>query len=252
MARIAIVTGATGGIGKKFVEQICLMEDIDEVWSVGRNKDKLAKLKADNAKAVIVEADLSDDGVSVIENLIKENSPDIRMLVNNAGTGYIGALDKMSKEEIARICRVNCSAPSELIAIALPFMREGAKIINVSSASSFQPNPYLTMYSASKVYLRNFSRALNVELKQRDITVTCICPGWVDTGMLPKTKNGKEIKYSGMISADKVVTKALKDCLRGKDMSVPGFFANYFRFYSKITPTNLVMRQWVAGIRKYL
>lgn len=252
MARIAIVTGATGGIGKKFVEQICLMEDIDEVWSVGRNKDKLAKLKADNAKAVIVEADLSSDGVSIIENKINDKKPDIRMLVNNAGTGYIGALDKMSKEEIARICRVNCSAPSELIAIALPFMREGAKIINVSSASSFQPNPYLTMYSASKVYLRNFSRALNVELKQRDITVTCICPGWVDTGMLPKTKNGKEIKYSGMISADKVVTKALKDCLRGKDMSVPGFFANYFRFYSKITPTNLVMRQWVAGIRKYL
>ena len=252
MARIAIVTGATGGIGKKFVEQICLMEDIDEVWSVGRNKDKLAKLKADNAKAVIVEADLSDDGVSVIENLIKETSPDIRMLVNNAGVGYIGPFDNMDKEEISKMCRINCFAPSELIAIALPFMNEGARIINISSASSFQPNPYLTMYSAGKVYLRNFSRALSVELKPRKITVTCVCPGWVDTGMLPRTKDGKEIKYTGMIKADKVVSKALKDSSRGKDMSVPGFFANYFRFYSKITPTNLVMRQWVAGIRKYL
>ena len=252
MSRIAIVTGATGGIGKRYVEEICRMENIDEVWSVGRNSDKLAKLKSENEKVVTVEADLSSDGVSIIENLIKENTPDIRMLVNNAGVGYIGPFNKMEKEDISKICRVNCTAPSELIAISLPFMREGARILNVSSASSFQPNPYLSMYSASKVYLRNFSRALSVELKPKGIAVTCVCPGWVDTGMLPKTKDGKEIKYTGMISADKVVFKSLKDSSRGKNMSVPGFFANYFRFYSKITPTNLVMRQWVAGIRKYL
>ena len=252
MKRIAIVTGATGGIGGIFVKKICAMDDIDEVWAVGRNKDKLDALCAVSQKVVPVTADLGSDGTDVISRLISERAPDIRILVNNAGTGYMGPFEKMEKGQVRDICRLNCSVPSELISISLPYMHEGARILNISSASSFQPNPYLAMYSASKVYLKNFSRALNVELKSRKITATAVCPGWVDTGMLPRTKDGKEIKYAGMIDPEIVVVKALKDSAKGKDMSVPGVFAKYFRFYSKITPTNIVMNQWSRSIRKYV
>ena len=252
MKRIAIVTGATGGIGGIFVKKICAMDDIDEVWAVGRNKDKLDALCAVSQKVVPVTADLGSDGTDVISRLISERAPDIRILVNNAGTGYMGPFEKMEKGQVRDICRLNCSVPSELISVTLPYMHEGAKILNISSASSFQPNPYLAMYSASKVYLKNFSRALNVELKSRKITATAVCPGWVDTGMLPRTKDGKEIKYAGMIDPETVVNKALKDSAKGKDMSVPGAFAKYFRFYSKITPTNIVMSQWSRSIRKYV
>ncbi len=108
------------------------------------------------------------------------------------------------------------------------------------------------MYSASKVFLKNLSRALSVELKPRGITVTAVCPGWVDTGMLPKEKNGRSIRYVGMVKPNVVVKKALRDSSRGKDISVPGLFAKYFRFYSKITPTRLVMKQWVSIIKKYM
>ncbi len=252
MKRIAIVTGATGGIGGIFVKKICAMDDIDDVWAVGRNKDKLYSLCAVSQKVVPVTADLATDGTDVISRLISERAPDIRILVNNAGTGYMGPFEKMEKDQVRDICRLNCSVPSELISVTLPYMHEGARILNISSASSFQPNPYLAMYSASKVYLKNFSRALNVELKSRKITATAVCPGWVDTGMLPRTKDGKEIKYAGMIDPETVVVKALKDSAKGKDMSVPGAFAKYFRFYSKITPTNIVMSQWSRSIRKYL
>lgn len=252
MKRIAIVTGATGGIGGIFVKKICAMDDIDEVWAVGRNKDKLDALCAVSQKVVPVIADLASDGADVISRLISEKSPDIRILVNNAGTGYMGPFEKMEKGQVRDICRLNCSVPSELISVTLPYMHEGAKILNISSASSFQPNPYLAMYSASKVYLKNFSRAINVELKSRKITATAVCPGWVDTGMLPRTKDGKEIKYAGMIDPETVVNKALKDSAKGKDMSVPGAFAKYFRFYSKIMPTNIVMNQWSRSIRKYV
>ena len=252
MKRIAIVTGATGGIGGIFVKKICAMDDIDEVWAVGRNKDKLDALCAVSQKVVPVTADLASDGADVISRLISERSPDIRILVNNAGTGYMGHFEKMEKGQVRDICRLNCSVPSELISISLPYMHEGARILNISSASSFQPNPYLAMYSASKVYLKNFSRALNVELKSTKITATSVCPSWVDTGMLPRTKDGKEIKYAGMIDPETVVNKALKDSAKGKDMSVPGAFAKCFRFYSKITPTNIVMSQWSRSIRKYL
>ena len=252
MKRIAIVTGATGGIGGIFVKKICAMDDIDEVWAVGRNKDKLDSLCTVSQKVVPVIADLASDGADVISRLISEKSHDIRILVNNAGTGYMGPFEKMGKGQVRDICRLNCSVPSELISVTLPYMHEGARILNISSASSFQPNPYLSMYSASKVYLKNFSRAINVELKSRKITATAVCPGWVDTGMLPRTKDGKEIKYAGMIDPEIVVVKALKDSAKGKDMSVPGAFAKYFRFYSKITPTNIVMSQWSRSIRKYV
>ena len=252
MKRIAIVTGATGGIGGIFVKKICAMDDIDEVWAVGRNKDKLDSLCAVSQKVVPVIADLASDGADVISCLISERAPDIRILVNNAGTGYMGPFEKMEKDKVRDICRLNCSVPSELISVTLPYMHEGARILNISSASSFQPNPYLAMYSASKVYLKNFSRAINVELKSRKITATAVCPGWVDTGMLPRTKDGKEIKYAGMIDPETVVNKALKDSAKGKDMSVPGAFAKYFRFYSKITPANIVMSQWSRSIRKYV
>ena len=252
MKKIAIVTGATGGIGTVFVRQICLLDDIDEVWAVGRNKDKLESLRQENQKVVTIETDLGSDGVTVIQDLMTAQTPDIRMLVNNAGTGHMGLFEKMETDQVRSLCKVNCSVPAELISVAIPYMREGARILNISSASSFQPNPYLAMYSASKVYLKNLSRALNVELKPRKITATAVCPGWVDTGMLPRSKDGKEIKYAGMIDPETVVKKALRDSARGKDMSVPGFFAGYFRVYSKITPTKIVMYQWSRIIRKYL
>ncbi len=110
-------------------------------------------------------------------------------------------------EDINDFCKINCRVPSMLMSIALPYMRAGARILNIASASSFQPNPYLSMYSASKVFLKNLSRALSVELKPRGITVTAVCPGWVDTGMLPREKNGRPIRYIGMVKPDVVVKK---------------------------------------------
>ena len=108
------------------------------------------------------------------------------------------------------------------------------------------------MKELSKVFLKNLSRALSIELKPRGITVTAVCPGWVDTGMLPKEKNGRPVKYFGMVKPQVVVKKALRDSSHGKDLSTPGFFAGYLRFYSKITPTKLVMKQWTSITKKYL
>ncbi|MCR4642702.1 MAG: SDR family NAD(P)-dependent oxidoreductase [Lachnospiraceae bacterium] len=252
MRKIAIITGATGGLGQEFVRQICSENEAEEIWAVGRNREKLDTLKAFDARVQVIEADLAADGMDILRRKLKENAPEVRLLINNAGVGYMGPFKKMSTEQVESICRLNCSVPSELIADVLPYMHEGAAIINISSASSFQPNPYLAVYSASKVYLRNLSRALSVELKPRKISVTCVCPGWVDTGMLPRKKDGKKIRYTGMIRAERVVKKALRDSAKKRDMSVPGWFARYFRFYSKITPTKLVMKQWTYAIRKYI
>ena len=252
MARVAIITGATGGLGMEFTRVINSYDDIDEIWAVGRNNDKLNSMKEMYDKVVSVRADFSDNGMEILSRKIEEEKPDIRLLINNAGVGYLGPYENMEPKRVKEFCNINCTVPAEIIAASLPYMQERAGILNISSASSFQPNPYLALYSASKVFVKNLSRALNVELKSRKIIVTAVCPGWVDTDMLPREKDGKKIKYTGMISVEKVVEKALKDYKKGKDMSTPGFFAKYFRFYSKVVPTRIVMKQWTAVIRKYL
>ena len=255
MAKIALVTGATGGIGGEFVHEICsnpAYTEIDEIWAIGRNAEKLASLRSASTKVVSVEADLSTDGIDVLGRKLRESAPDIRLLVNNAGTAYMGLFEKMGKEQVECMCRTNCDAIAALIALSLPYMREGAAIVNVSSAASFQPNPYLTLYSASKVFVRQLSRALAVELKGRGIHVTCVCPGWVDTGMLPREKDGRKIHYPGMTSASKVARKALSDSRKGKTMSVPSLFAKFCHIYGKIMPAGLVMRQWTRMTARYV
>ena len=252
MAKIAIITGATGGLGREFTRVISSYDHIDEVWAVGRNVDKLNKLKASWGKVIPICADLSGDGLDIITQKIEKEKPNIKYLINNAGIGYLGKYEDMEIEKVKSFCDINCTVPTALISAVLPYMNKGAGILNISSASSFQPNPYLALYSASKVFIKNISRALSVELKPRGINVTAVCPGWVDTDMLPKEKDGKKIKYTGMISSRKVVKKVLKDNQKGKDMSTPGWFSKYFRIYSKITPTSLVMKQWTRVINQYI
>lgn len=252
MTRVAIITGATGGLGTEFVRRINGWDTIDEIWAVGRNADKLNNLSVLYQKVKTIRADLLKNGMEVLSDKVTAEKPDIRLLINNAGVGYFGLYETMDAEKIGSFCDLNCTIPSQLISIALPYMKEGSGILNISSASSFQPNPYLALYSASKVYLKNLSRALSMEMKSRGITVTAVCPGWIDTEMLPHEKDGKSIKYTGMIRAEKVVNTALKDYKKGKDMSVPGAFSMWFRFYSKIMPTRIVMKQWMRGTNKYL
>ena len=121
---------------------------------------------------------------------------------------------------------------------------------HIASASAFQPNPYIALYSASKAYLLSFTRSLNVE--NEGITCTAVCPGWVDTKMLPKTNKGKEINYPGMVNAGKVVDVALKDARKGRDVSVCSFYYRYMRFLSKVMPHRLEMKLWVNGIKEYI
>ena len=213
---IAIITGATGDIGEEFVKR--LLDETDQIWAVGRSDAKLASLKERYGDKIIpVKVDLSDkDELFGFCRKIEEEKPSIRYLVNNAGVAKLGPVSEFTLEEISDLLDINDKAATLISRAALPFMEKGSYILNVASASAFQPNPYIALYSASKAYLLSFSRSLNAENK--DINCMAICPGWVDTKMLPKTNNGKEIKYPGIVPPSRVVDCALKDCRRGKDV----------------------------------
>jgi len=253
MKKIAIITGATGGIGQEFVKQI-LKEELDEIWAVARNEKKLKELREQFGEKVrLVPMDLSDSGqLKKLGLLLAEETLQIQYLINNAGLAKMGSYKDFSTEEIIRTVDVNCKAPVLLCQMCIPFMDEGSRILNISSASAFQPNPYINLYAASKAFERSYSRALNVELKGTGITSTAVCPGWVDTELLEKERNGKKIKFPGIVTADKVVTQALKDAKKGKDMSVCSLYVKCQHIWVKLLPQKWVMNIWVKGIAKYL
>ena len=247
---IAIVTGATGDIGEEFVKS--LLAETDQVWAVGRSENKLTSLKEKYGdKIVPVRVDLSDrDDIFSFCEKIESEKPEIRYLVNNAGVAKMKPVSDFTLEEISDMLDINDKAATLICGACIPYMVKGSYILNVASASAFQPNPYIALYSASKAYLLSFTRSLNVE--NESITCTAVCPGWVDTKMLPKQRDGKDIRYPGMTPASKVVEVALKDCHKGKDVSVCSFYFRYMRFLSKVTPHSVAMKMWVKAIRQYI
>lgn len=253
MKKIAILTGATGGLGREFLKQI-LKEEIDEVWAIARNEQKLSELRKEHGEKVIpISIDLSKmQGIEQISDMLRDRKPHVAYLINNAGLAKMGKYNDFSIEEIDKIINVNCKAPVMLAQICIPYMGKGSKILNISSASAFQPNPYINLYAASKAFERSYSRALNVELEETGITSVAVCPGWIDTELLQKEINGKKVRFPGLVTADRVAKQAIKDAKKGKDMSVCSLYVKCQHVNVKLLPQSLVMKIWMAGIGKYV
>ena len=247
---IAIITGATGDIGEEFVK--ALVDQVDLVWAVGRSREKLDALRERYGERIAaVQADLSDAAEVIgLCGRIEAEKPQIGYLVNNAGMAKMAPVKEFTLEEIAATVEVNMKAATLLCRAAIPYLMKGAFVLNVASASAFQPNPYIALYSASKSYLLSFTRSLNVELPE--VQCTAVCPGWVDTQMLPRGTGDSKARYPGMVSPARVVKAALLDAKRGRDVSVCSPLFQYLRLYSKLMPHRLVMKQWVGMIKKYL
>lgn len=249
---VAIVTGATGGIGKEFVS-VLMKEELHEVWVIGRNKERLAGLKEQYGEKLIpICADLTNtQDLLSIQALLTEEIV-ISYLINNAGIACMKSSKDFDADEIEKTIKLNCNVPVTLINYCIPYMKRGSKIINVSSAAAFQPVPFINLYAATKAFEHSYSRALNMELKPVGITVTAVSPGWVDTDMLSKEINGSKVKFPGMVSPQKVAEKALKDAKKGKDVSICSFYVKCQHLNVKLIPHKLVMRIWMRSTKKYL
>ncbi len=250
---IAIITGATGGIGKEFVREL-LHEDIDEIWAIARNESRLSHLRDEFGDKIIpISLDLTEpSSLITLKDKLSDNQSNIVFLVNNAGIAKMDKSESFDLEEIRTTILLNCAALASMSNLALPYMKKGSIIFNLSSASSFQPLPYLNLYASTKAFERSYSRALNVELKPRGISSIAVCPSWVDTELLSKELNGREFKFDGIVKADRVVKLAIKDGKKGKDMSVCSIYVNWLKYLSKVYPHKIIMAGWMRKMKPYL
>ncbi len=250
MKKIAVITGASSGMGRDFVRQIDKHEVFDEVWVIARRRERLEELSGECAFPIkAIPLDLTDPAsFTEYSALLEEEKPDVALLVNCSGFGKFGRYDDIEMQDKMGMIDLNCKALVQLTELTLPYMNKGAHIIQLDSLSSFQPVPYIGVYGATKAFVLSYSRSLDRELRGRGIRVCAVCPGWVRTEFFDraKTKNEKAVTYYNKVweSAD-VVKTALRDAYRGKDVSIHGFSVRAQVFATKLLPHSLVMNIWL-------
>ena len=246
--RVAIITGASSGLGREFARQIQKRYvTIDEIWVVARRADRLLELKNElhGIHVRMLPYDITNkEDITEYKKMLYRYHPQIRVLVNAAGYGKMGKTSQINTNDLTGMIRLNCEALTEFTKLSLPFMAKKANIINIASSAAFLPQPEFAVYAATKSYVLSFSRALHQELKKRNICVTAVCPGPVNTEFFDiaetytKTKGYKTIFR---VNAENVCALALKDAARGRTVSTYGIVMKAFRFLCKKIPHSLIL-----------
>lgn len=168
--KIAIITGASSGLGEEYVKCVANgCADIDEIWAIARREERLRALsdRYPGKKIVPVPLDLTDyDSYAALERRLAEHSPEVGILINNAGFGTLGNFDTMELHTQARMVDLNNRALTAVTSAVLPYMKKGDFIVNVCSIAAFAPNPRMTVYCSTKAYVYSFSKSLRFELKR--------------------------------------------------------------------------------------
>jgi len=246
--KIAVVTGASSGMGRQFVLKLDRQESFDEIWVLARRKDRLDAMQKDvRAKVRPLAVDLTRRAdMGLYRDLLMQQTPEVKVLVNAAGFGLFGTFKDMDLDQQLDIVALNDQALTAMTYMTIPYMKPGAAIYNIGSLSSFQPVPYMTVYGASKAYVLSFSQAMGVELAKQGIRVMAVCPGWIKTEFFDRAVHDDTVKYyNRYYSPEQVADQALIDMAHGKAVSVLGRPERRQVRLVKHLPTALVMRTWV-------
>lgn len=250
---IAVITGASSGMGKEFAFKLKEIAGIKEFWLIARNTERLSAVAAQlNVPCKIISADLSTkEGIEIYRKELNEHKPEISFLVNAAGFGTYGAFDVISEKTVSDMIDLNVKAPVLITHMSVPFIKRGGRIIELGSGSCFTPLPHFNIYSSSKVFILHYTKSLNFELIPYGIRATCFCPGWVDTAFLPKSldaNNGARVPKSmkPLLSASKVVEGCVKASIKGKAMYVTNWYTKLQHLLFKIVPDPILTKMWLG------
>jgi len=244
--KIAVITGASAGMGREFAVQLDRLRKYDEIWVIARRGDRLLTLTgALRAKVRPIPLDLTADGsIETYAALLKEHDPEVKTLVNAAGFGLFGNFADLPLDEQLNMVDLNCKALMAMTYVTLPYMSEGGEIYEFASIASAQPIPFLNVYAATKAFVRSFTQALNVELRDRGIRAMAICPCWVDTEFFDRANQYAHIPYYSRIwNPRDVVRTAIRDMRKGKDVSIHGATIKAQGLFGRLLP-RLAMEVW--------
>lgn len=253
---IILITGASSGIGREFALRMDPhFASIDEIWLIARNKEKLMQTAdALKHKTRILAMDITNEAqLDRLQDTLTDHQACIRMLINCAGFGLMGDFAQLDRKGQLNMIRLNCEALTHMTCCCLPFMKRGSRIIQLASSAAFLPQPGFAVYAATKSYVLSFSRAIREELKCKGIYVTSVCPGPVDTPFFDiAEQNGKTLslkKYT-MVSAEHVVSQALKASYDKRAMSVCSLPIRAFHVLTGCVPTQVILE--AVGLLKKL
>lgn len=253
--KIAIVTGASSGMGAEFARQLDARRDVDEIWLIARREDRLRDLGAWIRHTTrIIPMDLTNDSaLSDFLALLAEEKPSVAWLVNAAGYGIFGLHTEQPLDTQIGMVDLNITALVKLTYGIKPYLAKGAKVIQLGSASTYHPVPYLSVYAATKNFVKSYSRAIAREWKAEGITVTCVCPGWVRTEFFDRAgidANSKDTLAKPSVAASDVVKKAIRDADRGKDLSLYGWYNRLHHAVSSVLPPRAMISIWMNLVKK--
>ena len=259
MKEIAVITGASSGIGREFVKALHTHGQYQEVWAIARDEERLRELQSVCAFPVRpISLDLTErDALEKIGTMFRNEQPSVKLLINAAGFGKFEATIETAPEENLNMIDLNVRALAGLTELAIPYMKEGSEIVEIASVAAFQPIPGINVYGASKAFVLSYARALNRELKSRGIRVFAVCPFWTATRFfdraIPKDKEPVVKKYAAMYQPEFIAAYALKRMKNPRrDYCVPGFKAKMQVLAVKILPHRLVMNIWQKQQKLYL
>lgn len=248
---IAMITGASSGLGREFVRQLGrFFPDIESYWLIARRRDRLESLAQElevlDKSIECLPLDLCDPmSFAAIQGRLAAEKPRLCLLINCAGCGFLGSMGELDTSAQTHMIDLNLKAMTALTNLAIPFMPAGSRIINVSSIAAFCPNPRMTVYSASKAYVSAFTAGLSAELRPKGISVTAVCPGpmpteFFDTGDI--TGRSRMLELLPSCDQVRVAIGTLRAAKMGQVFYTPRLVYKLYRCLAKLTPVTLLVR----------
>ncbi|MFL6764348.1 MAG: SDR family NAD(P)-dependent oxidoreductase [Sphingomicrobium sp.] len=251
MSKIALVTGASAGLGVEFARQLASRGH--RLVLAARRRDRLDALAKDlgNARAVAIDLSKASAAAKLMAD-IEAHGETIDLLVNNAGFGLIGRFAELDARRLRQMIDLNVGALTDLCRAAAPAMieRKSGGIINVASTAAFQPGPKMAVYFATKAFVLSFTESLHEELKPHGIKVSCLCPGPT------RTEFGEVAGFGGngafdrlAMGAAEVVESGLKGLDRNSAVVITGIINKIAAISTRFAPRSTVRK--IAGAIKY-
>ena len=251
MKKVALVTGASAGLGVEFARQ--LSKRGHRLVLAARRKDRLEELAKELGKARAIAIDLSKkDSAAKLLSDLEANGETVDLLVNNAGFGLIGSFADLDAKRERQMIDLNVGTLTDLCRAVAPQMiaRKSGAILNVASTAAFQPGPKMAVYFATKAFVLSLTEALHEELKPHRVKVSCLCPGPT------RTEFGDVAGFGGNGMFDKVAMEApevveagLDGLDRNKAVVVPGLVNKLTANSGRFAPRSIVRK--IAGAIKY-